>query len=137
MAVTVALAAGLEVALVSGAVSQAVRARAADLGIRHVRDGVPDKSAAVRALCRELGVAQEATLFIGDDLNDLAAFAAAGVRVAVADAAPELVACADWVTEHRGGEGAFREVVEAVLRAQGRWDAVVRERFGALAAREG
>src|SRR5260370_36682149 len=61
-------------------------------------------------------------LFVGDDLNDVPAFRAAGVRVAVADAALEVQALAHWVTRAAGGRGAIREVIETVLRAQGRWE---------------
>jgi len=134
MGVTVALHAGLEVALVSGARSTALRARARELGIRHVLDGVRDKRMAVGGLLGMLGIAPEEALFVGDDLNDLQAFAAVGIRVAVADAAPELRARADWVTERRGGEGALREVVEGVLRVQERWESVVHELFDMPAA---
>jgi 3-deoxy-D-manno-octulosonate 8-phosphate phosphatase (KDO 8-P phosphatase) len=129
MAVTVALHAGLEVALVSGARSTSLRARAHELGIRHVLDGVSDKGKALRELLAVTAIEPRETLFVGDDLNDLPAFTAAGVRVAVADAAAELRSRADWVTERAGGNGALREVVEAVLRAQARWDTVVRELF--------
>jgi 3-deoxy-D-manno-octulosonate 8-phosphate phosphatase KdsC-like HAD superfamily phosphatase len=60
-----------------------------------------------------------------------------GLRVAVADAAPELRARADWITSTAGGEGALREVVEAVLRAQERWEALVRDLFDAPAGAGG
>jgi 3-deoxy-D-manno-octulosonate 8-phosphate phosphatase (KDO 8-P phosphatase) len=133
MGVTLALRAGLEVALVSGADAPALRARAAELGIRHLCVGVADKGAAMRALCAATGLAAAQTLFVGDDLNDLPAFRAAGVRVAVADAVPELQAQADWVTSKSGGMGAFREIVDAVLRAQGRYATVVEALFGATA----
>jgi 3-deoxy-D-manno-octulosonate 8-phosphate phosphatase (KDO 8-P phosphatase) len=129
MGATLGLAGGLDIALVSGATSTAVRARAVELRIRHVLDGVADKGVAVRELLARLGTPRQAALFMGDDLNDLAGFAAVGVRVAVADAVPELRARADWVTERRGGEGALREVVEGVLRAQGRWEQLVSELF--------
>jgi 3-deoxy-D-manno-octulosonate 8-phosphate phosphatase (KDO 8-P phosphatase) len=131
MGVTIAHHAGLEVALVSGASSAALAARAAELGIRHVVTSVADKGAALRALLARTGIPPASALYLGDDLNDLPAFRAVGVRVAVADAAPDVRARADWVTAARGGEGAFREVVERVLRAQGRWSAVVESLFGA------
>jgi YrbI family 3-deoxy-D-manno-octulosonate 8-phosphate phosphatase len=135
MGVTLALRAGLEFGIVSGARSTALRTRAAELGVRHVRDGAADKGAAVAALQRELGCRRDATLYVGDDLNDLPAFAVAGVRVAVADAAVEVRAAADWVTRAAGGRGALREIVDAVLRAQGAWERVVTELFGPSAVR--
>jgi 3-deoxy-D-manno-octulosonate 8-phosphate phosphatase (KDO 8-P phosphatase) len=139
MGVTLALHAGLHVAIVTGARSAALRTRAAELGVRHVHEGAADKGAAVRALQHALGCPRAATLYVGDDVNDLPAFAAAGVRVAVADAALEVRAAADWVTVAAGGHGALREIVDAVLRAQGAWERVVGELFGpsAVPVREG
>jgi 3-deoxy-D-manno-octulosonate 8-phosphate phosphatase (KDO 8-P phosphatase) len=125
MGVTLAQRAGLEIALISGAASAAVRARAAAVGVVHVQESVTDKGAALRALCTALRLEREAVLYVGDDLNDLPAFHVAGVRVAVADAVPELRAAADWVTDRPGGAGAFREIVEAVLRARGEWERAV------------
>src|SRR5205823_13015601 len=84
--------------------------------------------AALIDLCAEWEIAASEAAFIGDDLNDLLAFRKAGVRIAVADAAPELREEADWVTAAPGGRGAVREVVEALLRARGAWEAA-KERF--------
>jgi len=136
MGVTLGLHAGLEFAVVSGARSPALRARAAELGLRHVHEGVADKGACVVALQRELGCDRTATLYVGDDVNDLSAFRAAGVAVAVADAAPEVRAAADWVTRSPGGAGALREVVDAVLRAHGTWERTVGALFGPPPAKE-
>ena len=130
MGVQLALHAGLEVAIVSGAVSPALRARAAELRIRHLRDGVQHKDRAVRDLLREMGLEREQALMIGDDLNDLPAFRAVGVAVAVADAVPDVRRRAHFVTRRPGGAGALREVVELVLRAQGRWDPLLQDLFG-------
>ena len=124
LGVVLALHAGLEIAIVTGARSAALRARAEELGVRHVRDGVRDKAECVAALQRELGCARAATLYVGDDLNDLGALRAAGVAVAPADAVPEVRAAAHWVTHAAGGAGVLREIVDTVLRAQGTWERV-------------
>jgi len=133
MGATLAHQAGLHVAILSGARSEALRARAEDLGIRWVREGETDKAAGVRALCAAVGCEPQASLYLGDDLNDIPAFRAAGIAVAVADAVPELRALAHWVTQAGGGAGAFREVVDALLHAQGTWERVVGELYGPLA----
>lgn len=133
MGATLALQAGLQVAILSGAQSAALRARAADLGIRWVREGESDKGAGVRALCEAAGCSPPQCLYLGDDLNDIPAFRAAGIAVAVADAVPELRALAHWVTQAPGGAGAFREVVDTVLRAQGTWERAVTDLFGPAA----
>ena len=65
---------------------------------------------------------------MGDDLLDIGVFRRAGLAGAPADAAEEVRAAAHWVSASGGGRGAVREFIELVLRAQGRWDAIVRER---------
>jgi YrbI family 3-deoxy-D-manno-octulosonate 8-phosphate phosphatase len=63
--------------------------------------------------------------FIGDDLPDLPAIRRVGLGAAVADAAPEVRAAAQFVTNAAGGRGAVRELIETILKAQGRWDEIV------------
>lgn len=128
--------AGIEVAWITGRSSAVTAQRADELAVRHLIQGARDKRRALEELASRLGLAREEILYVGDDLNDLPAFEVAGVRVAVADAAPELIVAADWVTQAPGGRGAVREVVEAVLRAQGRWEEAL-ERFQERLRREG
>ncbi len=113
---------GLEVAWITGRVSPTVARRAEELKVREVVQWARDKRRALRDLMERRSFHPEEVLYLGDDLNDLPAFEAAGVRVAVADAVPAVRERADWVTEAAGGAGAVREVVDAVLRAQGRWE---------------
>jgi 3-deoxy-D-manno-octulosonate 8-phosphate phosphatase (KDO 8-P phosphatase) len=122
LGISLARAAGLEVAWITGRRSAIVEKRAAELDVRYVAQWARNKRRVLEELTARLGLTREQVLYIGDDLNDLPAFAAAGTRVAVADAVAEVQDAADWVTEARGGAGAVREVVERVLRAQGRWD---------------
>ncbi len=65
------------------------------------------------------------SVYVGDDLTDLAVLRMAGLGATPRDAAPELRDAAGWVLEHGGGHGAVREVIEGVLRAQGRWESAV------------
>ena len=62
---------------------------------------------------------------MGDDLNDLGVLARVGFAAAPADAALEVQDCADWIASRNGGDGAAREWIEMVLKAQGRWDELV------------
>lgn len=119
LGIVAALRAGLLVAFVSGRRSPAVAARAADLGITADRQGIRDKAAALRDLRASHSLTREETLFLGDDLVDLPAFAECGVPVAVADAHPRVLTAAAAVCALPGGGGAAREVVEAVLLARG------------------
>ncbi len=110
---------GVQVALVSGRRSAAVEKRAGELGIREVHQGVSDKQALCRALRERGGLEREEVACIGDDLPDLGMFAEAGLRIAVADAAPELRRAADRVTAAPGGCGAVREACEWLLASRG------------------
>lgn len=125
LGISMALTVGLEVAWITGRRSAIVEKRAQELGVREIHQGSRDKRTVLGALIERLGLSQEQVLYLGDDLNDLPAFDAAGVRVTVPEAGPEVLSQAHWVTTAGGGRGAVREVVEAVLKAQGRWEGAV------------
>jgi len=116
---------GLEVGLLSGRKSPATARRAAELGISIVVQGADNKAMAFDRILLSRGVSREETAYMGDDLQDLAVLAQAGVSAAPADAAEDVRARVDWVSRHAGGRGAVRDFIEAILRARGRWDAVV------------
>ncbi len=118
------MAAGLEVAILSGRRSDAAYHRARELGIRRFHEGLRDKVAVLAELCRELDLPLAAVAAVGDDLVDLAHLRRVGLAVAVADAVPEVLAAAHWVTRLPGGQGAVREVCDLLLKAQGRWEKV-------------
>ena len=113
---------GLRVVWITGRVSPTVERRARELGIAHLRQGVRDKAAVLTEIAATLGVPMAEVAYMGDDWNDLPAFAVAGVRVAPADAAPELLETAQFVSRKNGGRGAVREVINAILTVQGRYD---------------
>jgi 3-deoxy-D-manno-octulosonate 8-phosphate phosphatase (KDO 8-P phosphatase) len=125
LAISVALLAGLLVAWLTGRRSPIVERRARELRVEELHQGARDKQAVLAALCERLGLEAREVAYIGDDLNDLPAYGVAGVRIAVADAAAELIEAADWVTNGRGGNGAVREVIETILRAQDRWNQAI------------
>jgi 3-deoxy-D-manno-octulosonate 8-phosphate phosphatase (KDO 8-P phosphatase) len=116
---------GRKTAIVSGRASKAVDVRAAELGVTLVRQGTADKRLALRQILALTGVRPEQVCGVGDDLPDVPLLRACGLAVAVADACEEAKAAAHYVTRAPGGYGAVREVVELILRAQGRWAAVV------------
>ena len=106
--------------------SPAVEQRARELGVRYVVLNSKNKGEALRQLCTRRGIGLDEAAFIGDDLQDLPAMALAGVAVTVRDAPREVRARADVITEARGGEGAVREVIDRILKTQGKFDDVVR-----------
>jgi 3-deoxy-D-manno-octulosonate 8-phosphate phosphatase (KDO 8-P phosphatase) len=95
-----------------------VTRRAAELGIRHVRQGVSDKGTELERLLAELGVPPEETACVGDDTPDLPMLHRAGLAIAVADAHPALLGAAHWITTARGGCGAVREACDLLLSAR-------------------
>lgn len=115
--------AGIELAIVTGRTSGVVAARAADLGIEHVYQGVADKRAAVGGLLDKLGLHWPDCAFMGDDLIDLPAMTQCGLAIAPANARPIVKERAHAVTDAGGGHGAVREAVELILAAQGKLDA--------------
>jgi 3-deoxy-D-manno-octulosonate 8-phosphate phosphatase (KDO 8-P phosphatase) len=120
--------AGKRSAIITGRVSRIVERRAAELGVSPVIQGAEFKLPALRRLLESTGVRAEQACAICDDVPDLGLLVNCGLAVAVADAAPEARAAAHYVTQAPGGRGAVREVIELILRAQGRWAAVV-DRF--------
>lgn len=120
--------AGLKSGIISGRNSSAVERRAGILGIDYVRQGSEDKIKDFEQVLGLAGVEDSEVGFIGDDLNDIPLMVRSELAVAVGDAAEETIAAAHYVTHARGGYGAVREVVELILKAQGKW-ADVTERY--------
>lgn len=116
--------AGLHFGIVTARNSQVVRIRAAELGIKIVRQGFERKWPAALEIIDSLGLTPAQTCFIGDDLPDLPVLRRVGLPVAVADAAVDVRAAATWTTAAAGGEGAVRELIERLLRAKDRWEEV-------------
>lgn len=111
------LRAGIEVVVISGRRSAAVERRCAELGIRHVRQGVEDKVTAFRELLALVGGTEATSACVVDDTPDLPLMAAVAFPVAVADAHPDVRAAARYVTAAPGGLGAVREVCDLLVEA--------------------
>ena len=124
LAMKLAAWAGLPVVWLTGRTSEAVARRAAELEVEVVQ-GEGDKARGLQAIARAHAVPLSAIAYVGDDLNDLPALRCAGLPIAVADAAEEVRAVAGYVTRASGGHGAIREIIEAILHAQHRWDEAV------------
>lgn len=116
---------GMKTGIISGRVSKGMAERAKMLGMTYVYQHRLDKLDVFREVCKAEGIAPGQALFIGDDLPDLPVLREAGIGVAVANARPEVLKTASWVTKAPGGQGAVREVAEMLLRAQGTWRTVL------------
>jgi 3-deoxy-D-manno-octulosonate 8-phosphate phosphatase (KDO 8-P phosphatase) len=115
--------AGIELAIVTGRTSGVVAARAADLGITHVFQGVANKRIAVGGLLEKLDLQWSECAFMGDDVIDLPAMTLCGLAIAPANARPIVKEHAHTITDASGGQGAVREAIEFILAAQGKLDA--------------
>jgi YrbI family 3-deoxy-D-manno-octulosonate 8-phosphate phosphatase len=125
LGVILAHRAGLLTGVLSGRRSEVTATRAAELGMKVVRQGMLDKASAFREIVAELGLAPHEVAYIGDDVNDLPVMELVGLSAAPADAPIEVRGQAFMVTDARGGHGCLREFLEAILRARGDWDRVV------------
>ena len=118
--------AGLSSGIISGRTSSLVERRARELGMRYIRQGTWDKIKDFEELLAEAGVTDHEVAFVGDDVTDIPLMQRSALAVAVADAAPETLAAAHYVTQLPGGHGAVREVTELILKAQGRWSELMK-----------
>jgi 3-deoxy-D-manno-octulosonate 8-phosphate phosphatase (KDO 8-P phosphatase) len=118
--------AGLRSGIISGRTSTAVERRARGLGMSFICQGCVDKRQAFLETLAQAGLTNAEVAFVGDDLNDIPLMLQSGLGVAVADAALETREHAHYVTSTPGGRGAIREVVELILKSQGRWSDLVR-----------
>jgi 3-deoxy-D-manno-octulosonate 8-phosphate phosphatase (KDO 8-P phosphatase) len=116
---------GLKVGILSARSSPTTTHRAAQLGITLIHQGVSSKADAYERILRDERLTDDEVAYMGDDIVDLAVLARVGLSTAPADAVAEVRARVHWVSGSAGGRGAVREMVEMVLRAQNRWDAVV------------
>ena len=112
------MAAGVAVAAFSGRRSRAVAARMRELHVPHVVQGCNDKVAALHRLTQRLGLDPLNCACICDDTPDLPLMSAVGLGCAVADAHPVVLSAAHWIAKANGGQGAVRELCDAVLRAR-------------------
>ena len=113
--------AGLKTAIISGRASGPTKIRAEQLDIEHVLEDCHYKLPVLEKLLDELGLLPENAAYIGDDLPDLPAIRYVGFGVAVANAVEEVKKYADYVTDKPGGAGAVREVIEHILKSNGKW----------------
>ena len=114
-------AAGLRTGLITGRESAAVTRRARECEIEFVLQGRAEKVPAYEELLRRTGVEENEVAYVGDDLPDIPVMRRVGLAVAVANAAPEVKKAAHFVTSRAGGDGAVSQVVELILKAQGKW----------------
>lgn len=112
---------GYPVAIITGGLCKGIQIRFEGLGVQDIYLGSSNKKEAFYDFLQKYQLQPSDVLYMGDDLPDYEVMKMAGVSVCPADAAVEIIEIADYVSHHKGGEGCVRDVIEQVLRAQGKW----------------
>lgn len=120
--------AGIKTAIISGRICKSVVYRARELGIEDVYQGIKNKLDAYEEILCKYSLRDKEICYIGDDLIDIPILKRVGFPVAVANASPIVKQQALYVTRAKGGQGAVREVVEKILKLQGKWH-IILERY--------
>jgi 3-deoxy-D-manno-octulosonate 8-phosphate phosphatase (KDO 8-P phosphatase) len=126
-AISLARLAGIKTGLITKRISETVALRARDLKLEHVHQGIQDKLTCFEEILNRAGLKASEAAFVGDDVIDLPVMRNCGLAIAVANARTEVKKEAHYVTPHSGGDGALRDAVEYILKAQGKWKRVVSE----------
>lgn len=121
------MAAGIEVAVITGSQNPVIEHRMKQLDIRHYFKGQINKQAAYETLKNRLNLPDAAFAYIGDDLPDLPIMKQVGLSVAVSNAVRQVKEIASWSTELHGGRGAVREVCDLILNAQNKLDVALQK----------
>jgi 3-deoxy-D-manno-octulosonate 8-phosphate phosphatase (KDO 8-P phosphatase) len=116
---------GLQVGFLSARTSAATAQRAAQLGVTLVHQGVPSKLEAYDQIADSLMLDDDRVAYMGDDILDLPVLSRVGLAAAPADAADDVRTRVHWVSGSRGGDGAARDLIELILRAQEKWESIV------------
>lgn len=125
VAISLARIGALRTGLITKRFSETVALRARDLKLEFVRQGSHDKGAAFQEIVQEAGLSLDEAAFVGDDIVDLPAMRLAGFAIAVQNARAEVKRESHYTTPHAGGEGALRDAVEFILKAQKKWKKVL------------
>src|SRR5205085_10688563 len=126
-AISLARLGGIKTGVITKRISETVALRARDLKMEHVHQGIQDKLTVFEEILRQEALQPAEAAFVGDDVIDLPVMRNCGLAIAVANARREVKAEAHFVTPHSGGDGAARDAIEYILKAQGKWKRVVSE----------
>jgi 3-deoxy-D-manno-octulosonate 8-phosphate phosphatase (KDO 8-P phosphatase) len=126
-AISLARLGGIKTGLITKRISETVALRARDLRLEHVHQGIQDKLDVFKAILQQERLNAAEAAFVGDDIIDLPVMRNCGLAIAVANSRDEVLEDAHYVTPHAGGDGALRDAIEYILKAQGKWKRVMTE----------
>jgi 3-deoxy-D-manno-octulosonate 8-phosphate phosphatase (KDO 8-P phosphatase) len=135
VATSLARVGGLRTGLITRRFSETVALRARDLRLEFVEQGSQNKGDALKKIAAEAALTVDEIAFVGDDVVDLPAMRAGGLAIAVKNARAEVKKEAHYITPHAGGDGALRDAVEFILKAQGKWKQVMKTYVGERSAK--
>jgi 3-deoxy-D-manno-octulosonate 8-phosphate phosphatase (KDO 8-P phosphatase) len=113
---------GLNVCIISGGKNEGVRTRLANLGIKDIYLGAHDKIKQYNELVKKYDLKPENILYMGDDIPDYPVMELVGLPSCPNDAAPEIQGISKYISYKKGGEGCVRDIIEQILRVQGKWE---------------
>jgi 3-deoxy-D-manno-octulosonate 8-phosphate phosphatase (KDO 8-P phosphatase) len=125
LGLTLAATAGIRTGVITGRESAAMRRRAKEARIEFVYEACPVKIPVYEEILKITGASDEEVAYVGDDLPDLPVMRRVGLAVAVGNGVAEVKSAAHFVTSRDGGDGAVREVVELILKSQGKWESLI------------
>lgn len=112
---------GFPIAIITGGISNRLRLRYKQLGVKFYYQGVRDKIKCLHDFLQKNSINAEDVLFMGDDMVDYSVMMAVGIPTCPADAVPDIIAISKYISAKNGGEGCVRDIVEQALRLQNKW----------------
>jgi 3-deoxy-D-manno-octulosonate 8-phosphate phosphatase (KDO 8-P phosphatase) len=125
LGITLARLGGLRVGIITKRESATVAIRARDLKLEFIYQGQAHKLEAAKEIAAKAGITLNQLAYVGDDIVDLPVMRACGLAIATANARPQVLAAAHYITPHPGGQGAGRDAIDFILTAQGKLDAAI------------
>ena len=121
-AMKAALESGYNVCIISGGNNEGVRIRLRNLGITDIHLASPDKVATFKEYIDLYNIKPEEVLYMGDDIPDYHVMQLVGLPTCPQDASPEIKGISNYISHINGGKGAVRDVIEQVMKVQGKWN---------------
>lgn len=121
-ALKAAVESGYKVCIISGGSNEGVRIRLKNLGINDIHLGSPDKVKTFKEYIKLNTIHAEQVLYMGDDIPDYQVMQLVGLPSCPQDACPEIKTVSRYISHVNGGKGAVRDVIEQVMRVQGKWN---------------
>lgn len=128
-AMKAALESGYNICIISGGSNEGIRMRLRNLGITDIHLGSPDKVATFTEYIELYGIKAENVLYMGDDIPDFHVMQLVGLPTCPQDSAPEIKAISHYISHIKGGKGAVRDVIEQVMKVQGKWHVYYNGKF--------